>query len=295
MKIKELIAREGKSISFEFFPPKNKEGEKQLFEAIGKLEALKPTFVSVTYGAGGGTQKNTGQVIQRIKDETSLTVMPHLTCVDQSQEELRDILRDYLGLGVENILALRGDPPKGTTKFSPKDSLCYAKDLVQLAVPFNTFSIGVAVYPEGHIESPSLGMDMVYTKQKIEAGADFAITQMFFENRHFYDFMERAEKVGIRIPIIPGIMPITNIEKIKRFSQMCGATLPVSLIRAMENAASSEEARKLGIDFAIKQCQDLWENGIRYFHFYTLNRAEAVIEILCNLSLGKRGEPCLAV
>lgn len=282
MKIKD-IARQGGSISFEFFPPKTSEGEGQLLETIRRLELLHPTFVSVTYGAGGSTLRNTAHVVKRIKEETSLTPMPHLTCVGQSQEELRGILGEYLAMGIENVLALRGDPPTGTTQAVSSGDLCHARDLVELAASFNAFSIGVAVYPEGHIEAPSLEADLSYAKQKIDAGADFAITQMFFENRFFYDFMERAERIGIRVPIIPGIMPVTDIEKIKRFSQMCGATLPAQLVARMEKASSPEEARRVGIEFAIRQCQDLWKYGIRYFHFYTLNRAETVTEILSNL------------
>lgn len=284
MKIKQLIARQGKSISFEFFPPKTKEGEDQLFEAIAKLKSLNPTFVSVTYGAGGGTLKNTRHVILRIKRETSLTPMPHLTCVDQSEDELKKILEDYKGQGIENVLALRGDPPKGTEKFiPPQNGFCYAIDLVKLTVSVGGYSIGVAVYPEGHVESPSLEMDIIYTKQKIDAGADFAITQMFFDNHFFYDFTERAEKAGISVPIIPGIMPVTDIETIKRFSQMCGATLPPSLVERMQKTTSADEARRLGTDFTTGQCEDLWRNGVRYFHFYTLNRSQAVTEILRNL------------
>jgi methylenetetrahydrofolate reductase (NADPH) len=288
MKIKNIIEQQGKSISFEFFPPKSLEGEEQLFQAIRRLESFDPAFVSVTYGAGGGTLKNTRQVIKRIREETSLTPMPHLTCVDQSKEELREILDDYLGLGIENILALRGDPPKGTTVLVPKDGLCYASDLVQLVASFNAFSTGVAVYPEGHIEAPSLETDIFYTKQKIDAGADFAITQMFFDNSFFYRFMERAQKAGIDIPIIPGIMPITDIERIKKFSQTCGATLPAYLVDQMERAKSADEARQIGLDFAIRQCEDLARNGIRYLHFYTLNRAEVVSEILDSLSFYER-------
>ena len=284
MKIKELIAQQEKSISFEFFPPKTPEDEDQLFQAIARLKALNPTFVSVTYGAGGGTLKNTRNVVGRLKRETSLTPMPHLTCVDQDKDELKEILADYKEQGIENVLALRGDPPKGAEKFiTPKNGFCYAIDLVKLTVSVGGYSIGVAVYPEGHSESPSLEMDMFYTKQKIDAGADFAITQMFFDNRFFYDFMERTGKAGISIPIIPGIMPVTDFEKIKRFSQMSGATLPPSLAERMEKAKSADEARRLGIDFAVRQCQDLWENGVRYFHFYTLNRSEVVTEILRNL------------
>jgi len=286
MKIKELIARQGRSISFEFFPPKTREDEDKLFGVIAELEALNPTFVSVTYGAGGGTMKNTSGVVVRLRRETSLTPMPHLTCVDQSEDELKKILEDYNGQGIENVLALRGDPPKGAEKFTaPENGFCYAIDLVNLAIAVGGYSIGVAVYPEGHIEAPSLERDMFYTKQKIDAGADFAITQMFFDNRFFYDFTERAEKAGISIPIIPGIMPVTDIEKIKRFSQMSGATLPPSLIERMEKATSADEAQRIGVDFATRQCQDLWQNGVRYFHFYTLNRSQTVTEIVRNLNL----------
>jgi methylenetetrahydrofolate reductase (NADPH) len=284
VKIKELIARPGRHISFEFFPPKTREDEDQLFWAIARLEALKPTFVSVTYGAGGGTLKNTRNVVVRLKRETSLTPMPHLTCVDQSKDELKDILEDYKEQGIENVLALRGDPPKGSEKFiTPENGFCYAIDLVKLTVSVGGYSIGVAAYPEGHIEAPSLERDMFYAKQKIDAGADFAITQMFFDNRFFYDFMGRAEKAGIGIPIIPGIMPVTDIAKIKRFSQMSGATLPPSLVERMGKAKSADEAQRIGMDFATRQCQDLWQNGVRYFHFYTLNRSQTVTEILHSL------------
>jgi methylenetetrahydrofolate reductase (NADPH) len=284
MKIGDAIKARGASLSFEFFPPKTKEDEAQLFEAIARLKPLNPAFLSVTYGAGGGTLKNTGNVVVRIRRETPLTPMPHLTCVDQSKDALKKILEDYKGQGVENVLALRGDPPKGTEKFTPPGGgFCYAIDLVKLTVAIGGYSIGVAVYPEGHVESPSPKMDMLYTKQKIDAGADFALTQMFFDNHFFYDFMERAGKAGISIPVIPGIMPVTDIEKIKRFSQMSGATLPPSLVERMEKAKSADEARRSGIDFATKQCEDLWSNGVRYFHFYTLNRSETVAEILGNL------------
>ena len=284
MKIGDALKARGSSISFEFFPPKTQQEEDQLFKEIARLKLLNPTFVSVTYGAGGGTLKNTRNVVVRLKRETPLTPMPHLTCVDQSKDALKKILEDYKEQGVENVLALRGDPPRGMAKFTtPKNGFCYAIDLVKLAVSVGGYSIGVAVYPEGHKESPSLERDMFYTKQKIDAGADFAITQMFFDNRFFYDFMGRAEKAGISIPVIPGIMPVTDIEKIKRFSQMSGATLPPSLVGGMEKATSADEARRIGVDFAVNQCQDLWQNGVRYFHFYTLNRSQTVTEILRNL------------
>jgi methylenetetrahydrofolate reductase (NADPH) len=289
MKIGKVIKERGSSLSFEFFPPKDEAGETRLFQTVAKLEKLSPTFVSVTYGAGGGTMKNTSRVIRRIKQETSLSPMPHLTCVDQSAGELKQILEDYKKGGINNVLALRGDPPRGTDKFTaPKDGFCYAIDLVKLAVLVDGFSIGVAVYPEGHIEAPSLEKDMFYTKKKIDAGADFAITQMFFDNRYFYDFLERAEKAGITIPILAGIMPITDLERIRRFSKMCGATLPDKIVRRLEKAGP-DEAAKVGVELATEQCADLLGHGLRYFHFYTLNRAEAVSQIVANLGLKPLG------
>jgi len=291
VKIGQLIAEKGKSLSFEFFPPKDKAAEDRLFENIARFGAFNPTFVSVTYGAGGGTLKNTRHVVLRILEETPLVPMPHLTCVDQNRDELKAILEDYMKLGIENVLALRGDPPKGAEKFTPpKDGFCYAKDLVKLAASLSGFSISVAVYPEGHCESPNLEMDMYYTKQKIDAGADFAITQMFFDNSYFYDFLERAAKANIKIPIIAGIMPITNIDRIKRFSQICGATLPDKVIQRFEKAGSkAEEAKKVGIEVATEQCADLLEHGLRYFHFYTLNQSDAVLQVVSNLGLQNLG------
>jgi methylenetetrahydrofolate reductase (NADPH) len=287
LKIGDLIKEKERSLSFEFFPPKDEAGEGQLFETIRNLESLNPTFVSVTYGAGGGTQKNTKNVVMRIKRETSLTPMPHLTCVDQNKDELKSILENYKKHGIHNVLALRGDPPKGTGQFTPpEDGFCYAKDLIKIVASLGGFSIGVAVYPEGHIESPSLEMDMNYTKQKIDAGADFAITQMFFDNHFFYAFLERASKAGINIPIIPGIMPIMDIGRIKQFSQQCGASLPAYLVHKYEKTSSlAQDAKKLGIELATEQCADLLKNGIRYLHFYTLNRGEVVREIVNNLGL----------
>lgn len=287
MRIGQFLEERGESLSFEFFPPRDEKGEEQLFETIAKLESLNPSFLSVTYGAGGGTLKNTKHIVQRIHQETSLVPMPHLTCVDQNRDELKAILEDYARFGIENVLALRGDPPKGTERFTPPESgFCYAKDLVQLAASLSAFSIGVAVYPEGHLESPNLEMDMYYTKQKIDAGADFAITQMLFYNRYFYDFLERAAKAGIRIPIIPGIMPITDINRIKNFSQRCGVALPDNIIRKFEKVDSTaEEVKKVGIEVSTEQCADLLQHGIRYFHFYTLNQSNAVFQIVKNLNL----------
>lgn len=287
MKIGQAIKERKSSLSFEFFPTKDKTGEDLLFENITKLESLNPTFVSVTYGAGGGTAKNTRQIIARIRHETSLISMPHLTCVDQGKDELKIILEDYNNLGVENVLALRGDPPKGTEKFiAPVNGFCYAKDMVKLVASTVNFSIGVAVYPEGHVESPNLDLDMVYTKEKIDAGADFAITQMFFDNTYFYDFLERSNQAGIRIPIIPGIMPITDFKKISNFAKKSGATIPEHIVRRFEKVIlDAEEVKKIGIELATQQCADLLAHGVPYLHFFTLNQSSTVLEIVDNLGL----------
>ena len=287
MKIGQTIKERGASLSFEFFPPRDKVGEDRLFENITKLEALNPTFVSVTYGAGGGTLKNTRQVVIRIQRETSLVPMPHLTFVDQSRDELKVILEDYNKLGIENVLALRGDPFEGAKTFTPpKNGICYARDLVKLAASISAYSVGVAVYPEGHCESPNLELDMAYTKEKIQAGADFAITQMFFDNMYFYNFLERSVGAGIRIPIIPGIMPIKDIGKIRGFAEKCGATIPDHVIQRFEKVISNaEEVRKVGIELATKQCADLLAHGVPYLHFYTLNQSVTVLQIVNNLGL----------
>ena len=291
MRIGELLKKRGKSLSFEFFPPKDDLGEVNLFESIHSLESLKPTFVSVTYGAGGGTLKNTRHIAERIIEETSLNPMPHLTCINQSREDLEAILNDYKTMGIDNILALRGDPPVANegSPLLPKGKY-FARDLVRWVAEVGGYSIGVAVYPEGHGESPDLVKDMLYTKEKIDAGADFAITQMFFDNRLFYDFMERAERVGIRIPVIAAIMPITDVSRIQQFCQRCGATLPDDCIKRFgDKPLTKQEAIQIGIELASEQCADLMKNGVNYFHFYTLNKDESVAGIIKNLGLQKLG------
>ena len=283
MKIGELLKRDIFSISFEFFPPKDEKGERQLFETIKKLEKLKPTFVSVTYGAGGSTRDRTRNVVKRIHEETDLTVMAHLTCIAHTKEELIEILQDYKNIGIENILALRGDVPRDKPDWRPPEGACkYAKELVLLIREnFGAyFSVGVASYPEGHPESPNLEWEVKYFKEKVEAGADFSITQMFFVNDYYYEFVELCQRAGINIPIIPGIMPITNFKQIKKFAALCGATIPQSLIEKMEKVEDKpEEIKKIGIEFAINQCLDLIEHGVPGLHFYTLNKSDATLRI----------------
>lgn len=283
MKISQLLRQVNRSISFEFFPPKTKDGEEALFKTIKELEHINPTFVSVTYGAGGSTRDRTRNIVKKIHERTSLTVMAHLTCISHTKKELLEILQDYKNIGIQNILALRGDIPVNMENFHiPEDGCKFANELVGLIrVEFNDwFSIGVAAYPEGHPESPNLERDIYYFKKKVEAGADFAITQMFFDNRYFYDYLELCEKEGIDIPIIPGIMPITNFKQIRKFALMCGATIPEPLVKKLEKVQNkNEEVEKIGIEFAVKQCEDLLENGVKGLHFYTLNKSKATIEI----------------
>ncbi len=280
MKIGEIL--KGKfSVSFEFFPPKSPEGEQELFETIKELEVIKPTFVSVTYGAGGSTRDRTRRIVYRIHRETKLTVMAHLTCIAHSKEDLLEILQDYKNIGIENILALRGDLPKNDFQ-TPRNACKHAIELVKLIRETfdGSFSVGVASYPEKHPESPNMEWEIKFFKEKVLAGADFSITQMFFDNSYYYRFVERCQREGINIPIIPGIMPITNFAQIKKFAVMCGATIPQGLVEALEPYAEDpEETTKRGVEFAIKQCEDLIVNGIPGLHFYTLNKSRATLLI----------------
>jgi len=287
MRIDDIIKERGRSISFEFFPPKTEQGETTLFETIDKLSAFNPSYVSVTYGAGGSTKDKTISIVERIKKNTNLTVMPHLTCVGATREETAEIVEHYKSIGIENILALRGDPPMGVTEFPfIEDGFDYARDLIEFIDTYKTFCISAATYPEKHRESTNLEFDMIYTNEKVEAGADFLLTQMFFENKFFYAFLDRAYMMGIKVPIIPGIMLITDPKKIRQLAQMCGASIPLRLSELIDKYSNlPEDERKAGLEFTTEQCRELMEHGVKYFHFYTLNHWEAVTEVINNLSL----------
>ena len=290
VKIGQILQEKGAGLSFEFFPPKEKAGEDRLFETISKLERLQPDYVSVTYGAGGGTRKNTMEVVKRLLKETSLVTMPHLTCINQSVQEIRTILEEYRDLGIENICALRGDPPVVDGKpVIPQDEPCHATHLVKLAKMVADFSIAVAGYPEGHIESPDLATDMFYTKLKVDTGADFIITQMFFENRYFFDFLERCQQMDIRVPIVPGIMPIGDINRMRQFCDKCGTTLPARTAERFEKAGqATDELKKISLDTVLEQCSDLQRHGIKYFHFFTLNnQVDVITNVVTSLGLRK--------
>ena len=287
MKIDNILREKKRAISFEFFPPKTEQAEQTLYDTIEKLKSFNPSYVSVTYGAGGSTRDKTMTTVQKIRQNTSFTVMPHLTCIGSDKKEIAEILDYYKSIGIENILALRGDPPMGVTELPDvEDGFDYARDLVEFIDTYGIFGIGAAAYPEKHRESPNTEFDMIYTDDKVQAGAGFLITQMFFENRFFYSFLERSDMMGIDVPIIPGIMPITDLKKIKQLSQMCGALIPHKLSELIHKYSESpEDSRKAGMEFTIEQCRNLIENGVGYFHFYTLNRWEAVSEIIKQLKI----------
>src|SRR5919197_4240019 len=288
MRIDERIAACAEpSFSFEFFPPKTEEGEANLAAALAELSRLEPTFVSVTYGAGGSpTQKQkTIDIVTRAKAEHGLEAMAHFTCVGATVDELRSTLDRMRDAGIENVLALRGDPPAGVEEWTATEGgLSYSRELIELIRDGYDFAIGAACFPEVHIHAESAESDLRYCKEKVEAGARFLITQLFFDNASYWDFVARAREIGIDVPIIPGIMPITNFEQIKRFTSMCGATIPDGLLRELGLRADQPDAvAGLGVAYATLQCADLLANGAPGIHFYTLNRSPATRAILSAL------------
>ena len=289
--IADLMGTGRHSWSFEFFPPKTDEGERQLWRAIRKLEGLGPTFVSVTYGAGGSTRDRTVRLTERIAAETTLTPVGHLTCVGASRAELRSVVGSYAAAGVRNMLALRGDPPAGVgTPWTPHPGgLRHANELVSLVKSLGDFSVGVAAFPEGHPESVDLRMDAMALMRKADAGAEFAITQFFFEPDQYFGLVDRTASVGCVIPIVPGLMPVTNIKQIKRFAELSGTEFPTWLAERLQVVEHDQGAvRALGVDLATELAARLLEGGAPGLHFYTLNRSTATREIYSNLDLSHR-------
>jgi methylenetetrahydrofolate reductase (NADPH) len=290
MHIADLFQKHRTTFSFEFFPPRSDEAAEQLFEEIRKLESLKPNFVSVTYGAGGTTRERTHNLVLRIKQQTTLDPIPHLTCVCHAREELRSIITRYAEAGVSNILALGGDVPRDRADHDrTSDAFRYAAGLVGFIREIGNagahpdprgFGIGVAGFPEGHPGQPNRMLEMDFLKAKVDAGADYIVTQLFFNNDDFYDFRERCELAGIQVPIIAGVMPIlskANLEVIPKLA--LGARYPAKLLRKLMKCPDDDAIRKLGLDWATRQCHDLLENQVRGIHFYTMNRATATVEI----------------
>ena len=285
MKISEKLKSSSPVFSFEFFPPKDEAGFQSLFEAIGRLKSANPAFVSVTYGAGGSTRSKTVDLVGKIKNDVEIESMAHLTCVGHQKEEIISVLESLHTLEIDNVLALRGDPPMGDEKFvKTEGGFGYANELVSFIKSKSSFCVGAACYPEGHIECPNLKIDMDNLKRKVDAGVDFLITQLFFDNKYYFDFIDKAIQAGINIPIIPGIMPILNIKQSQRFTKMCGATISDSLLAKFDGIQDDpEKVREIGINHAIDQCKDLLRSGAPGIHFYTLNRSKATLAILENL------------
>ena len=274
--------------TFEFFPPKTAEGERALVETIAALRPLEPAWVSVTYGAGGSTRGKTVELVRRLKREVGIEPMAHVTCVGASRAEVGALLDELAAAGVENVLALRGDPPKGQADFRPHpDGFRHASELVAFirSEPARwPFCVGAAAYPEGHPETPDLEADLRHLAAKVAAGTDFLVTQLFFDNAVFAAFVARARRAGIAVPILPGIMPFTSVEQVERFTATCGATIPDRLHAAMEAHRSDPDgARELGVAYASLQCQDLLRSGVPGIHFYTLNRSPSTRAIVAAL------------
>ncbi len=299
MHIQDIFRDHPTTFSFEFFPPKNEEGWQSLFQTIREVEPLEPAFVSVTYGAGGSTREQTHDLVVKLKTETALDPIPHLTCVCHKHSEIEAILQRYATAGVSNILALGGDPPRRLTGYRKEDDdFQHAIDLVKAIRRFGEsgahpdvrgFGIGVAGFPEGHPATPNRLLEMDYLKAKVDAGADYIVTQLFFDNRDFLDFCDRCDLAGIRVPIIAGLMPITSLAGMRRMAEMAaGARFPARLLRALQRCGDDEEAvENVGIHYAAEQCLDLLEHGVKGIHFYTLNKSLATRRIYQQIGLGR--------
>ena len=282
MRIRELISSGRPSFSFEFFPPKDEGGFDQLRQTLASLRELRPSFVSVTWGAGGSARRQTIDLVTRIRDDYGIESMAHLTCAGSSRDELRNVLTRLGSGGVENVLALRGDPPPGSAHFEPHpQGFRHASELVALTRKEFNFCLGGACHPEKHKESPSADLDLYHLKQKVEAGCEFLITQLFFDNQKYFDFVARVRALGIGVPIIPGIMPITNVSQVERFTGMCRATIPHSLLSELKRLQDDAHAvLSLGVAYATAQCLELLQRGAPGIHFYTLNKSPATRTIM---------------
>lgn len=295
MKISEFYRKQKHTISFEFFPPKTPEGEQKLYQTIRELKAFSPSFVSVTYGALGTTQANTLRIVGEIKNRIQLEVAAHLTCVAHSRGQIEQILGQLHEKEIENIVALRGDPPQGTAEYkAPPDGFCHASELVRFIRRHpqfgKSFDLMVAGYPECHPECKDRARDLEHLKIKVDEGAAAVITQLFFTNHDYFNFVERAQKIGIQVPIIPGIMPVTYGPQIEKFSRMCGAAIPQKIREAISRFGEDQAAiTKFGIEYATQQCKELLRQGAPGLHFYTLNQSLATRQIYTNLHLAGKG------
>jgi len=290
MLIKDMFSSGQPLVSFEFFPPKTDEATAELYKTITELRSLHPSYVSVTYGAGGSTRDRTVDLVIRIQKELDITAMAHLTCVGSTRADIHHVLGRLHQGGIRNILALRGDPPKGETQFKKiEGGFGYASELAAFMRSENLpFCLGAACYPEGHVETRDLEQDLANLKKKVAAGVDFLVTQLFFRNNDYFAFVRRARKAGITLPIVPGIMPITNVDQIKRFTTMCGASIPAPLLERLEKVKDDHhKVVELGIEHAVIQCRELIAGGAPGIHFYTLNKSPATRAVYERLGIRK--------
>jgi methylenetetrahydrofolate reductase (NADPH) len=285
MRISELIDQRRPVFSFEFFPPKTDDGQANLESTLAVLKDDEPDFVSMTYGAGGTTRSSTVDLTRWIKHDLGIEAMAHLSCVGEPKERIQEILGQIDDAGIENVLALRGDPPRGETEWRPHPGgLHYSVELIRLIRERFDFCVGAACFPEIHPDAPDRQADLGYARAKEEAGASFLITQLFFDNELYFEYVDEARAAGITVPIVPGIMPITNLSQIKRFTEMCGASIPEQLEEQLNGRADDPEAvAELGVAYATLQCSDLLARGAPGVHFYTLNRSPATRAILAAL------------
>ncbi len=281
MRIDRILATGQPTVSFEFFPPRTDAGFASLFATIDELKAIRPSYVSVTYGAGGSTRQKTVELVERIQRELGIRSMAHLTCVGHNQAEIGSVLDDLWIAGIRNVLALRGDPPAGQSQFvAPEGGFSNADALVKFAAARHEFCIGVAGYPEGHPQCLNRIRDLEHLKRKVDNGASFVVTQLFFDNDDFYRFRDHAHTMGIKVPIIAGIMPILNVAQIKKFVSMCGAKIPQPLLLKLEALEADPQAvHDAGVAYAAAQCKDLLAHGADGIHFYTLNKSKATVQI----------------
>ena len=289
MKLKEIYSGPGKVFSIEFFPPKTEKGDESLFREIDSLKRLNPAFCSVTYGAGGSTRERTVDLVDRIHRECGLEVMCHLTVVGQSKEQVRSVLERLKEKRIENLIALSGDPPQGVADWKPHpDGFRHSIELVQEALAYGCFSIAVAGFPEVHPRAKSREEDLRYLKEKVDAGADVIITQLFFDNDHFFRFADDLRRLGVKVPIVPGILPVLSTAQVRRFTALCGSKIPAHLEERLGRVDGDDEAAvDLGIEYATEQCRALLDAGVPGIHFYSLNKARSVQAIFTNLGLGR--------
>lgn len=277
------------SLSFELFPPKTQAGEEALFRHVDRLLAFSPSFVTCTYGAGGSTQSKTLDIIAGVREKSGLPVATHLTCVNRTADQLREYLSEAWERGVENIVALRGDPPQGETSFKAVEGgFRYANELVEfIRDEFPNFGVAVAGYPEKHIEAPSMEIDLENLVRKVDAGADAVVTQLFYDNADFFRFRDRCQAMGVDVPIVPGLLPVTNFAQIQRITSLCGAKLPQEFVAKLEAAGDNKDEQfKAGVEQATDQMQELIDAGVPGIHLYVLNKSQAACEVLEKLGLG---------